>query len=358
MVQRAIKFCAGTRAGIPALLAAEQVSAFIIDLPKSSARQRAQLLTYAVEDRIGQPIETMVVAQAHLAGAGPGQVLACAISVGALESTAQTTQADAAPTGHMPEFMLIRRPDTPPEGQAWAVWRDGVRAIVRVSDGTGFGVGIDMLPLLWRKAGRPALLSLGAALPSALPATDVSMTPPDPDPADLAFRFFRARTAAQAAGLQRPIIATAIIVVAGLVAHLGLTAVDTLALRRIALAAQDRAQTALDSVMPGVELGPDVAPILARLAPVAPQARQGAFLPLIAEVSDTLSAAQNSVSLQRLGWQADDGTLRIVVGAAGLADLQSIEQSLQSRGFLVQSGAATAGDGGATVDMTISRAAP
>ena len=355
MALRAAQFCAGiragNRAGIPALVPAEQVSAFVVDLPKGGARQRAQLLTYAVEDRIGQPIEGVVVAQAPLAGAGPGQVLACVISH-------RTLAATAAPSGLLPEFLLIHRPAAPAQGLAWAVWRDGVRAIVRVSDGTGFGAGIDMLPLLWRRAGCPVLTSLGAALPSGLAANDLSMAPPDPDPADLAFRFMQARTAAQTAGLRRPLAVAAVIVGLGLAAHLGLAVVDALALGRMASSAHDTAQAALDRVMPGVELTPDVAPVLARLAPAAPQAQQGTFLPLMAEVSDILAADGEGITFQRLGWRAEDDALSLVVIAAGLADLQALQQLLQSRGFAVQSGAATAGDGGATVDMTIRKTTP
>jgi len=356
MAQRAAQFCAGTRAGVPVLIPAEQVGAFVVALPKGSRSQHTRLLPYAVEDRIGQPIETMIVAPAPLAGAGPGQILACVVSFGALATAIEASRTGAAPAGALPEFLLIRRPVAPAQGMAWAVWRDGLRAIVRVSDGTGFGAGIDMLPLLWRRAGCPVLTSLGAALPSGLPATDLSMAPPDPDPADLAFRFVQARTAAQTAGLQRPLLAAAMMVVFGLAAHLALAAVDAMALGRIVATAQDNAQAALDRVMPGVQLTPDIAPILARLAPVPTQPRQGTFLPLIAEVSDTLAAQGPDVTLQRLGWRAEDGALRLVVMAAGLADLQALEQVLQSRGFLVQSGAATAGDGGATVDLTITRA--
>ena len=352
--QRARKFCGGVKPGMPVLIPAELVSACVVDLPAASVRQRTALLTYAVEDRIAAPVETVLVAQAPLLSAVPGRVLALIIAKDAL---AHLT--DHSPeTGAMPDFLLIRRPDAPVTGLAWAVWREAARAVVRVSDGTGFAVNVDMLPLVWALAGKPVLTSLGAALPTSLPALDLSAAPPDPDPADLRFRFATARSVASRHAGLRPLVQSAIVGLAALAVMLGLAVADTVALGRIAAAQQAAAQSALSGVLPGVTVGPDVDPILSRLTPVATQPQQGAFLPLMSAVSDALAQAGPPVSLRRLTWDDQQNQMSLTVQAAGLDDLQTIEQHLTATGFSVVSGAATAGDGGAEVDLSITGPLP
>lgn len=352
--QRAQKFCGQSRVGQPILVPTEWVSAFIIDLPTAAARQRGALLAYAVEDKIAQPIESVIVAQARLQAAPPGRVLALVVAQSGLTHLLNGTPDSTA----MPDMLLIRRPDTPPTGVAWAVWREGARAVVRVSDGTGFAINVDMLPAIWARAGRPLLTSLGAALPTSLIALDLSDAPPDPDPADLSFRFPTARTQEQRQAGQRPLIAAGLIMLTGLAALLGLAIADTVALGRIAATERATAQVALSEVLPGIELGPDVTPILARLTPAAPQSQQGAFLPLLAAVSAALAEAGPEVSIRRLTWGEDESQLVLNVQAAGLDDLQTIQQHLTARGFTVTSGAANAGDGGAEVDLTITGLEP
>ena len=118
--------------------------------------------------------------------APPGAQLALVVSQAALAAAASAAPRNAP---ILPDFLALRRPEAPSGSAVWAVWREGARTVVRRSDGTGFAVATDALPALWARAGRPALLSLGAALPSGLPATDLSAAPPDPDPLDLAFSF-------------------------------------------------------------------------------------------------------------------------------------------------------------------------
>lgn len=351
--QRAKQFCAPTRLGMPVLVPTEMISAILADLPGSSARQRGALLAYAVEDRIAQPIESVVVAAARLHAALSGRMLALIIGRAVLAELLAT-----APDGAtaMPDMLLIRRPDAPAIGAAWAIWRDGARAIVRVSDGTGFAVNVDMLAVVWARAGKPALTSLGAALPTNLPALDLSAAPPDPDPADLAFRFPVATTGATRQASLRPLILSGVIALAGCAALLALAVADNFALARIAEDRQATTQAALDQVLPGVTLGPDIGPVLSRLAPIAPQATQGAFLPLLAGVTSTLTDAGPSVTFRRLTWGEADNQLTLTVQAGSLEDLQAIEQSLTAQGFAVTSGAATAGDGGAEVDLGITKA--
>lgn len=339
------------RRSAPQVIPSELVTALVVELPKASARQRAALLTFAVEERIGAPIEGVVVAPARLSDpAAPfGAQLAFVISRAALAAAASAAPRDAA---ILPDFLGLRRPEAPPGAVTWAVWRNGERAVVRRSDGTGFAVATDALPQLWARAGRPALLSLGAALPSGLPATDLSQSPPGPDPLDLAFSF---RAVGREANPARPLVAAAIVAGLALALHLGLAAVDAVALGRIAAAERATAEAALAPIMPGVEIGGDPAPILARLAPAPQETRQSDFLPLLSEASAAIFDTGRPVTFRRLGWGAQDGTLALLVQGVTLEDLQAVEQVLRDDGFAVTTGAANAGDGGAEVEMRVAR---
>ncbi|MEM5544397.1 type II secretion system protein GspL [Sulfitobacter sp. AS92] len=344
LMARADTYCPKVN-DLPArLVAAEHVGSFLVDVPRATARQRRALLTFAVEDRIAAPIQSVQVVQGPLDSADPGRLLAFVLSQ---EVMAEIASADAP---YLPEFLMIPRPD-PEGGPAWSVWREGDRAVVRASDGIGFALRAAMLPSLWARAGHPKLYALAGTLGDALPAEDLSAAPPPPDPRDIAFSFARPaaagtegfaawRWAAAAAG-------------AALLIHLGLTAFDTAALKRIAQQERIAAEAAIAGVLPGVPLTGDVGPILARLTPTPSDAGRGPFLPLLNEVAGTLAQNSATVGFRRLSWGRRDNTLVVLMQSPGLEDLQRIEQDLESAGFAVRSGAATAGNGGAEVEMRI-----
>ena len=336
----------------PVVLPSELVTALIVVLPRTSVRQRAALLTFAVEERVGVPIDSVLVEPARLddPAAPPNCHLALVVSRSALAAAAATGSPGAR---ILPDFLAVRRPDASPEAPVWAVWREGARSVVRRSDGTGFAVATDALPALWARAGRPTLLSLGAALPLGLPALDISQSPPAPDPLDLDFSF--RRNSGQAGPAARGLLATAAILLGALAVHVVLAAVDAVALGAIAAAERASAEAALAPVLPGVTLGPDPAPILARLSPAAAVEQRSDFLPLLSEASATIAETGRAVTFRRLGWGADDGTLSLLVQGAALDDLQAVEQALRGMGLDVTSGAASAGDGGAEVEMRLAR---
>lgn len=351
LAKRIIEAKARRGVAAPQILPSELVTSLVVTLPRTSARQRAALLAFAVEERVGVPIDTVVVAPAQLGDpAPPGAVLALVIARSALASVAAARPA----TQTLPDFLALRRPEASASAPVWAVWREGERAVVRCSDGTGFAVATDALPALWVRGGRPALVSLGAALPSSLPATDLSHSPPAPDPLDLAFSF---RDQAGAAGdLWRPFVAAASIAAVTMALHLGLAAVDAVALGRIARSERAVAEAALAPVLPGVTLDAGSEPILARLAPVAVAPdRRSDFLSLLAEVSVLVGDTDQPLEFRRLSWGAEDGILSLLVQGADLDDLQVLEQALRASGLHVRSGAASAGDGGAEVEMRVSR---
>jgi hypothetical protein len=139
--------------------------------------------------------------------------------------------------------------------------------------------------------------------------------------------------------------------------HLGLAGADALALGRIAAAERAVAEEALAPVLPGMTLDAGPAAILARLAPASPGERRSDFLPLLAEASAAIAETGRSVTFQWLGWGAEDGALSLLVQGTALPDLQAVEQALRDQGLDVTTGASNAGDGGAEVEMRLSRGA-
>ncbi len=344
MIARAMQFGVKPPKGPLELIAAEHVGSHVVSVPKSTARQRHSMITFAVEDRIAAPIETVKVVE------GPaledGQTLAFVVEKSLF------AQFDAVTTPLLPEFLMISRPDGL-AGQEWSVWKQGTRAVVRCSDGTGFAVSEAMLPLVWMQAGQPKLISLGDPLGNELPAQDMSATPPDPDPSDLAFSFARLqRAGAGGFGYWRVAMATIAIAI---VVQLGLAALNVVSLRKVAALERSKAQTAIAAQLPGVSLEGDVTPVLARLWPAPSGKSQGDFLPLLNDVAEVLSTDGLTVSFRRLAWGAQENALIVLVQSAGLGDLQSVQQTLETKGFVVRSGAANASDGGAEVEMRISR---
>lgn len=342
MQQRLSQFLSGRKQPLPYLLAAELVASHLIPLPPANARQRAAMLAFAAEERIATPLDTTLVA--------PGPVAATA-DAAQLTFVVDRRVIDACPLSApriLPEYLLIPRPQT-----GWAVWRDGDRCIVRAADGTGFAAPADMLALLWSRADRPEVTSYGDVLPDGVPVVDRSADIPPPDPVELAYGLPRIRPG-DAARTWRPVIIAALLLVGGLAAHLALLAADVVALDRISQRERAAAQAAIAGPLPGVTMTADVGPILQRLAPVAAAPSGSALLPLMSDVSIALAATDATATFRRLAWGATENQLVVLVQASGLEALQNIERGLTNAGFAVQSGAASAGDGGAEAELRIS----
>jgi hypothetical protein len=249
--------------------------------------------------------------------------------------------------------MTLPRPNAVDGATVWTVQGDGTRALVRVSDGTGFAVGIDMLHLIWAAQDRPAVISTGVALPSEMaPATAAPGL--KPNTTEMKFDMRRDRSASGVTWL-RGFRLAGIVLAIGLVSHLAIAVADAVAMDRIATRERAAAQVQLAQVLPGVDLASiDTVAILSRLAPALVTTRRSGFLPLLAGVSSVLSATGDPVSFRRLGYVDGDGTLTLLIQAAALDDLQRLQQELEQGGFDVSAGAATASDGGAEVEMRIS----
>mgnify|MGYP003145328796 CR=1 FL=1 len=336
------------RGAPPILIPAELVTSHIVTLPKSGARQKAALLTYAVEDRVAAQIDSVQVVQGPLRSETPGEALALIV--------ARDVYADYEARGVavLPDIFLIPRPDPAPTGPAWSAWRDGDRVLVRASDGTGFGASVTLFAVLWDRAGRPPLTSLGDPLPDEISARDLSDAPPAPEPTDLAFSLVRSRRDRQNVRGLAVFVGSAVF--AALILHVGLALADLYALNRIVERESNRAQAAIATPLPDVTLDRgNIDAILSRLAPVAVSQNGGAFLPLLSDVTLAMAGLPTPVSFRRLAWGAQEGSLVALIEGRGLDDLQQLQRLLEKEGFTVRSGAANANDGAAEVEMRISR---
>lgn len=333
------------------VLPAETVRLLHVDLPVTGRRARIAALPFAVEDRISIPIERAHVALCQ--STGTGAVLAAVVDRDAMARLG----APVVPV--LPETLAIPAPLPDASGRpVWAVWRDGSKAVIRQSDGSGFGLRADMLEMAWSRAGQPAVISYGAALPKALGAQDRSAAPPPPEARDLAVDLRQGDFAPQGAGWARPLRAVAAMAVLGALAHLGLAVADLAALRDIARDVTQQTQAELSRRVPGVSLSAGAQAIGARLAPPTATGQGSGFLPLLARAADPLLIDAPPVTLRRLTWSAADGLLRMQVEASGLQDLQQIERLLGDAGLEVTSGVATASDGAARAELTLSGGQP
>lgn len=311
---------------------AEQVTLLAVDLPLRSEAKRRAALPFALEDRLGAPLDTVHLALAPASGTKTRIAAVVARSVMA---------ATDGPV--IPELWAV----PPPETQGWAVWRIGQRVVVRTKEGMGFAVRADQLVAVWRRAGRPSVVSYGAAVPSEIAAQDASDNPPAVGPL---FDLRQGAFAVRQGGWARTGYWAALSAGLAVIGHLALVVADLRILQRAADQARAQAQAALAEPLPGVDLNLGVERILARLAPVPESRPQSAFLPLLAEVTDLAPG----VTVRRLAWRAGDD-LVLEVEARDFVGLQALDLALTAGGLRVQSGAATASDVGARAELRVSR---
>lgn len=323
-----------------AIVPAERVGLMAVPLPLRSERQKRSALPFAVEDSLATPLEQTHVA---LARDLPDQhVLAMA---------AACTDMDAWVAAHpgkglLPELFVLPAPD---EAGAWNTLRDGERVLVRASDGTGFVIGADMLPHLWAVSGRPRVMNRGAALPDTMIWSAAAPVPPDPAELKIDLRQGRYRPRRK---LGRPVAALAAgVAVVGLL-HLALAYADLRAMR--GLEAEHRAATTalLAAKVPQATIYDDPQVLYRQLSRTSARPG-GALLPRLDRATGALMAAGVPVNVQRLVWSADAGTLTLQVEAGGLDQLQAAEEALRGAGLEVDSGTATAGNGAARAELTL-----
>lgn len=328
------------------IVPAEAVSLFRLDLPIRGSRQRLAALPFALEDRLAGPIDGLHFALCDGAG-GPG-VLAAVISRDAL-----LAERDAADGQQLvPECLTLPVPAAAETGaMRWAVCREGDRALVRLSDGTGFAAQIGVLSHLWRHAGEPEVTSFGAALPSDMRWSDAEAGAEIPDAATLATDL-RQGAFAPDRGLARPLRALAAVVALAALAHLGLAYADLRAQRALAEGLRIEAQRLLAERIPEATIYDDPRLLMASLARSG-SSGTGGVLPVFETAADALLASGRSVSLRSLSWSDRSGALTLQVEAARLEDIQRMEEALRGAGLSVTAGTATQAEGAAQAELVL-----
>ncbi|WP_172974922.1 type II secretion system protein GspL [Roseivivax sp. THAF30] len=325
---------------------AEHVTLLNVTLPLRSNRQRLAALPFAVEDRLAAPLEDLHVA---LCGHGPdGGIVAAALARDVMADAAR----DRPGLPVIPEQLALRVPHPVVEGPpAWLAFRQGARVVVRLADGTGFAAGATALPDLWLRAGRPAVQSLGQALPDGIdwtPGEDVR-----PSQADLSIDL-RQGVFRPPSGWVRPLRAAAAALPVVALLHLALAWADLQALHGVALDARAETEAALAEKVPSATVFDDPRMLWSRLvARDDAGPGDGGLVPLLDRASGSLMGAGLAVTVDRMVWSTAPNTLALSVTAPTLDILQETEEALRLAGLSVTAGTATAGESGAQSELTI-----
>ncbi|MCE0507399.1 type II secretion system protein GspL, partial [Roseivivax sp. GX 12232] len=335
------------RAPQAAILRAEDVSLHAVDLPPASERQRRAALPFALEDRLGEPLEAVHIAMCRTL---PDKRVLAAV----VRREIMREAVDEGPGGAIrPEQFVLPAPEAPEAGGAWAVLRDGERVLVRVSDGTGFAVSVAGLDHLWQLAGRPRVENHGAPLPDGIAHEPAGAMGDAPDPADRAVDL-RQGEFAPPSNLVRPLKAVAAALVCVGLLHLALAWADLRALRGLAAETGAEAAARLAETLPEARLSDDPRLLFRQLTARAASARaESGVIGLLDRASAALLEAPEPVTVDRLVWSASPATLTLEVTAAGLESLQSAEERLRVAGLSVSAGTATAGPSGAQAALTL-----
>ncbi|WP_394654189.1 type II secretion system protein GspL, partial [uncultured Sphingomonas sp.] len=281
--------------------------------------KRLAALPFAVEELIAEPIDSV-----HLAlgiELSPKRYLVGVVRHDRMAEWIARIEAEA--LGHaalVPDALALPQP----AAGEWAVELGETRALVRAGDGTGFAIPAPLLRTAWDAAGKPRTIAYGTALP-----TDMA------DSADaLALDPLARRLLAPALDLRQGIYAVrrtgsgfwrrlATVAVLGLLAHVIIAALDTLALRNIANARVAETRELVSARAPGTALPEEgLASAVADLLP-RPGAGGGAN-PFLA------AAARLSAALTPLGADLSVRTMR-TEGTSLIVDLDSTDPAFAGR---------------------------
>jgi len=344
------------------LVPSEAVLMLAVPLPPlGNVMRRREALPFAIEDAIAEPLD-----QVHVALGGeqaPGVWLAGIISHAVMREW--VTLLDEAGLGRaimLPDALCL-----PVPGEAsWTVDLTAGRALVRVSDGSGFAVPPTQFEAAWRAAGEPACIAYGQPLAPQFAATQT----------DLVLSPLAARAGAPALDLRQGAYAPprrpfnplwrriALIAGIGALAHGVIAIADTAALTHLARVREAQVRTMAAGLQPPVTIGADLGDTLNALAPDAAAAGPSRFMSLLSRSAAAIGAGQgpgqpggqqNPTLWRSVAFDRAAGTLTIEVEASDIADLQRIAQALTHAGLSAQPGAATS-EGGHAVGSFVIRA--
>ena len=311
------------------LVPSEDVLTLAVDLPFATRAQRVAALPFALEDTVAEPLAnlhfalgTELAPRRHLAGVVRHARMQSWISL--------LVEADLEPAVLMPDALALPRP---PMG-VWVVRLEGDRCLVRTDAGAGFALPLSALDGAWGAAGRPRLIPLGDALPAtfadAVEAETVHLGAlGEPvvvlPPLDLRQGAYVATRATSASALRT----LGLVAGLGVVAHVGLLALDTYLLDRMADRKEAEARAVLQAVAPAT--GPEEDVVLAADR-IVPNAGSGVrpFTRLLAQTSGALPGA-GALAFNSATYTP--GTLDLAVVVSDAATLDRAVQALTATGL-------------------------
>lgn len=320
----------------------EDILVVVTDLPFASRRQREAAAPFAVEGLIGQPLDEVHVAvgiqmteRRHLCAVVGRNAMARWVDV--------LNEAGLDRAILLPDALML---PVPPLGH-WYASVEGARVRVRADDGSGFATPVEHLGMAWEAAGRPGILNMGEALPSALVLAEVELLdlpasseagpglslirkvkPPIPA-VDLLQGPFAGRGKAD----QGQVRMLAMIVGIGLAAHLAIFTADTLALNQKANQAQVRVE-ALKALEEGQPPGAAYSSLgQARAVPLM-GGTDGPFLAGMGRVSEAISG--QDVTLRSLSYARGE-PLELALSVPDAPALERAVDALRQNGLSASS---------------------
>jgi general secretion pathway protein L len=311
-----------------------------IKLPPAAVWQLQAATRSAVADLIADPVdEVHIVPGREL---GQGEFLVAVLRHAVMEEWAP--RADATNSRLVPDVLAL---PIPPTGSLF-MREAGGRVLVRLADGTGFATGMLAFPTFWRAAGMPEIVLLGGQLQGEFPAIGVQSMPASPPQEALEFDLITDRYARKR-GAWRTLKGVAAVVVLALIGHLALLGTETVLLGRIA--------EEQEALLRGEAIGPSAATQSPPWQgdPTAGWAATSGFLPFLSQVAGAFPAFGEGMAVRNMTFDADAGTLGILVEGPDLAALQGMEAQLDAAGLNVSAGAATSSGGTAEMRLIINR---
>ncbi len=327
------------------LVASEDVLVLAVDLPIANRAQRAAALPFAIEDQVSEPIEAL-----HTALGGelsPGRSLAGVVRHDRMMHWCALV--DAAGLGRaviVPDALALPAPD-PGE---WSVAAQEGRTLVRTAEGSAFAVPGAAFPGVWQAADRPVLISYGERLPDGIPAD-----PPGPawtggraPTLPIRLNLRQGRYAARRTVSPR-VRRLGLVAAAGVLAHVAIFAVDTVALMRSAEAR--RAEVEALVIAAGGSGGGDLAATAGSMLPGTSNGPAG-LLPLFSRAAQALGPVATTIALRSVTYSEGAG-LTLDLEASDLAGLQQAEAALGQAGLDPTSTGSAVADGRASQTITL-----
>ncbi len=340
------------------LVPSEDVLTLAVDLPFATRRQRETALPFAVEEAVAEPLAALHCALGM--EMSPRRHLAGMVRHARMRQwLAMLATADLDPAVLVPDALTLPLPGA----RAWTVRTDEGRALVRTDQGTGFALPARDLPTAWSAAGQPRLSVMGGDLPETMrdgieddSVLLGSVAEPEAVIAPLDLR--QGIYGAVRIGAPSALKTVAMIAGVGVLAHIGILAVDTFVLHRMAETREAETRLLLQQIAPQLTPGED---LIAAADRALPQGGGGVrpFTRLLGQTSGALPPA-GAVAVSTLNYE-DPGALALGVTVPDAATLERAIAGLQAAGLDASGGPAgvdqaAAGAGGLNAAIRIGAA--